>query len=1039
MKKLVCILLSLCSALVACNREDTDLPKKRRSTPSPRTTLPRVTNAQWVECTIVRPGGNPPAIPKARCAQPEPLQPCRTVEKGDRDGALALLGNPKCADMMIDEIQKHSGEDLAAAYYVRAQWKNDSGDLLMAWREANTLASRTKDDPRVLFNLALIQEQLGLRDLAATTWDRVVALDRSEWGKEARRHRDALNEKKDVWREDVLKEALKRGQRATVTRLVQRFPAESQEYFERYAGPELLADALFESGDPYARAIYDAAKNTQERRDFTAALAALHSPDSDPMLAETLFVKAKNPMVLTARFARAGSLYKNWRSPEALKFLPAVVAEARAKRYRDLLFRAETLLASVYADVAQYTEALAIYARYETSPNPHYAASALARRAITWHTLGDIDAAWNDVFRALMLLPRVTDLNTLTTTYGTASKVVHSAKHPGLALLYQEFGVRDATVAVKENPSDQTARVNYTAALRLRAETLLALGRIEDAGKDLERSRASLRLVSDENRDSVEFGIEELAAQIESESNPAAAARRLSVLIDKKGKENTTIFARLLFQRAAAYRLLGHHDLADADIDSALGVIRSEQNTFLSMRRRGELEQHWSEYFSRFLPFYHERIASHIDKGEHEAALVTAEHGKAFEPLHLLMQSQKTPKNFAPINTIADLNRLRATLPANTFIIQYAVLERSIVSWVISRDRIEYVPVPALPHDVSRWLENLRGAKNEGRQSTFERNLQAAYDGLIAAPWNTIKSKNPNTRIIIVPDGPMHGLPFSALAYRQNTKLRYFTQDAILSLAGSTSLYFYSVARDAEFGNERPTVLAVGDPLFLRDYPGAESLDPLPSAQKEALRLKDLYGSSTTTPLLREYATIPAFLERLRRSTIVHFGGHGIANEAQPGASMLLLAPSDADTGRLTAERLITEVPALQKTRLVVLAACSTAGGQPVGPEGVAALVRPFLAANVPAVVGSLWDVEDATTNRLLVSFHCHYRNGSDVAVALREAQLAMIRNDKPSFDWAPFQVIGYAASPHKDQNIELSCQDFLLGADGPRSQPERH
>ncbi|HEX2833108.1 MAG TPA: CHAT domain-containing protein [Thermoanaerobaculia bacterium] len=950
--------------------------------------------------------------------------------------------------MTIDEIQKHSGEDLAAAYYVRAQWKNDPGDLLMAWREANILASRSKDDPRVLFNLALIQEQLALSDLAAENWKRVVALDRSRWGNEAREHLDRLNAKKEVWREVELKNALERGQRATLTRLVQKFPAESQGYFESHAGPELLADVLFESGDPYARAIAEAAKNPGARADFDAALAALQAAHSDPEHAEAhfdeaeaLFVKAKNPMVLTARFARAAQLYTSYHSKEALKFLPTVVAEARAHGYRDLLFRAEILLATCYSDVAQYTEAFQIYKRYETSANPNYAASVLARRAITWHTLGDLDAAWNDVFRALILLPRVTDLITVGTTYGTASEVTQSAKHPELALNYQELGVRDATSAVRENPRDQSARINYTAALRLRAGALLALGRIEEAAHDLERSRASLKLVRDpKNRAALEFRIEELTAQIESKSNPAAAIRRLTVLIDNTEGENPTVYAGLLLRRAAAHRLENHHELADADIDAALAVIRSEQNTFLSMRNRGALEQLWSEYFSRFLPSYHERIASYLEKGEHEAALVTAEQAKAFEPLHLLMQSQKTPKGFAPINTIADLNRLRATLPANTFIIQYAVLERSVESWVISRDAPipSYVPLPASPQDVSRWLENLRKAKSEGNESSFQTNLKAAYDGLIAGPWSAIQKTDATPRIIIVPDGPMHGLPFSALAYRKGGKLRYLANDAIVSLDGSTSLYFYSVARDAEFRNQPPNVLAVGDPLFRRDYPGTESLHPLRHARQEATRLKDLYGPSTTL-LLGKDATIPAFLKGLRRNTIVHFGGHGIANETQPGASMLLLAPSGNDSGRLTAERLITEVLTLEQTRLVVLAACSTAGGQPVGPEGVAALVRPFLAANVPAVVGSLWDVEDATTNQLLVSFHCHYRNGSDVAVALREAQLAMIRDNKSSFDWAPFQVIGYAASPHKDQNIEFSCQDFLLGADGPRSQSERH
>src|SRR5205085_7297285 len=100
------------------------------------------------------------------------------------------------------------------------------------------------------------------------------------------------------------------------------------------------------------------------------------------------------------------------------------------------------------------------------------------------------------------------------------------------------------------------------------------------------------------------------------------------------------------------------------------------------------------------------------------------------------------------------------------------------------------------------------------------------------------------------------------------------------------------------------------------------------------------------------------------------------------------------------------------RTRLVVLSACSSAGGSFVGPQGLAPLVRPFIGANVPAVVGSLWDVNDASTKQLLVFFHCHYRHGDDVAVALRNAQLEMLRKDDSVMAWAAFQVVGYATSP---------------------------
>ena len=105
-----------------------------------------------------------------------------------------------------------------------------------------------------------------------------------------------------------------------------------------------------------------------------------------------------------------------------------------------------------------------------------------------------------------------------------------------------------------------------------------------------------------------------------------------------------------------------------------------------------------------------------------------------------------------------------------------------------------------------------------------------------------------------------------------------------------------------------------------------------------------------------------------------------------------------------------------------MLSACSSAGGLPIGPEGLAPLVRPLIAAGVPAVIGSLWDVNDATAETLLVSFHRHYRRGFDAAAAMQAAQIEMIRNTKkPGLQrplaWASFQVIGYSSSPYPRRN----------------------
>jgi len=157
-------------------------------------------------------------------------------------------------------------------------------------------------------------------------------------------------------------------------------------------------------------------------------------------------------------------------------------------------------------------------------------------------------------------------------------------------------------------------------------------------------------------------------------------------------------------------------------------------------------------------------------------------------------------------------------------------------------------------------------------------------------------------------------------------------------------------------------------------------------------------------------ATIDEFINRSKDNAIVHVAVHAVIDPRVPAHSSLYFSPS-----ALNAAQLLKRLKP-GRTRLVVLGACSSAGGLPVGPVGVGPFVRPLVANGVPAVIGSLWDVDDATAEQLLVSFHQHYRKGDDAAVAMQQAQIELLRNDsrglRSVLAWAPFQVIGHGASP---------------------------
>jgi CHAT domain-containing protein len=341
---------------------------------------------------------------------------------------------------------------------------------------------------------------------------------------------------------------------------------------------------------------------------------------------------------------------------------------------------------------------------------------------------------------------------------------------------------------------------------------------------------------------------------------------------------------------------------------------------------------------------------------------------------------------------------------------------------VLSRDGIKVFHQRAGKKEIEGWVARVNDAVDSGRSDLFAGAMRTVYAELFQAPLATVRGTEEN-RFVIIPDGPMHALPFAGL---QGTKReKYLIERGSIAIAGSTSLYLYARARDEQFSaTATPTAAIVGEPAI----DPRTGLSPLPYARREAEELGRLYEA---TPMLGSDATIARFLKAAKQSTIVHFAGHGVANSHSPWHSMLLLTPQGKDAGELTAEVLMRELSKLERTRLVVLGACKSAGGPPIGPEGVAPLVRPLIAANVPAVVGTLWDVKDATAKDLLVSFHRHYRNGADVATALRNAQLGLLRNKRPAVTWAAFQVIGHAASPYaRSAALEDNYNDHLRTED---------
>lgn len=1074
MKKLALVIIALCS-FVRCH-EDTDTKKPAVWV---RPVEPRLTGASgWQPCAAFLTQGH--IVPEARCGdvQPAPHEECDEIVGDTTDAVRLLAERPACTDAAIAFLTPAAGRDprfmsdLSAAYYVRAQRTDNPADFLDALTAADAALAKSPLLAAARFNRALAQEALGLTEDALDSWNELLETERGEWAAEARRHRNELARRRvsdaaSQWTRSLrrLPAALQAGNRAAVAKLIEPAPGAAVAYLENVLLPQWADEP---SADHLRRArlfAEELSRITQDRY-ATDAIAAIdraagnpavwtalregHRAFRDARSAEEAFGVAKaaaayekaagllasggSPVQGTAALGHAVAINLD-DLPRALSLLDPIERQAYNAGHRHLLARIRATRGFLLHWQGRFIESIAAcelaLADYRSLHDEEGVAITYSRLSGTWRTVGEHGLAWRNAYQAMRRASRIVNLKERHLLLGENAMSALALQRPRIALRYQERAVeliRDELTAVSPDRLDRIAhlKANLVRAFRERARIYLELHDPEQATRDLDESK---RLEETDRGDPVLADMRKRTAEVRGQlllpTNPTAAAQWFGHGIAlTAGDEFRTFRASLLAQRADAYRRSGRNVEAKADLRAALAELRTEERHIVD-RPLGEGEELWGSYFSRFQDTYRNLIRQLAEDGQWEEAFAYAEKARAFEPLHRVLQSEFAPPPFRKLmaggETIG-IAKIRASLPAGAVLLEYCVLDDRTYVWIISRDGFEHRMLPgATGKDIQRWTDALQSAARRNDAAAFERGLLAPYAELIAPVFQTIATMQPGTppdRLIVIPDGAMRGLPIAAL--RDPVTMRYLVEDVTVSFAGSTSLYLFSLARDAALPSSGPpSLLLVGNPAFDPALAFAWNMRPLPGAERE---VKAIRKESPGAELLRgAEATVPRFLERAPHYEIVHVAAHAIANPQQPTRSMLLMAPSPGEPGTLDAQRLLTRLK-LQKTRLVVLSACSSAGGLPVGPEGVAPLVRPFLVSGVPAVVGSLWNVDDATAETLLVSFHRNYRQGSDAAEALRAAQLDLLRNTKPGHDepvltWAAFQVIGQASSPFAAQH----------------------
>jgi len=212
-------------------------------------------------------------------------------------------------------------------------------------------------------------------------------------------------------------------------------------------------------------------------------------------------------------------------------------------------------------------------------------------------------------------------------------------------------------------------------------------------------------------------------------------------------------------------------------------------------------------------------------------------------------------------------------------------------------------------------------------------------------------------------------------------------------IPSASTLVYLKTDRPSKVG----TLLALGNPDL--DNPSYD----LPNAQVEAVNVAALFPASKA--LVRQDASKTAIKELGSGFSMLHFATHGKFNSDDPLASGLYLAKGTEADGVLSVADLYT---LRFDADLVTLSACETGLGKVANGDDVIGLTRGFLYAGARSIVASLWEVDDAATEQLMLSFYGNLQT-HDKREALRLAQINTRANYPDPMYWAAFQIVGKA------------------------------
>jgi len=879
--------------------------------------------------------------------------------------------------------------DLASAYYERCLASGQKQDCAWALQRLNEQLAKNRGDRILLFNRALALESLQLLHEAEQDWRSYLALDpEGRWADEAKRHLRALEERKKqsslYWRGSPAAYSIEAAMDLALVNAVSacRNTNGNCDSAATAANAQLASKLLSQHSDPW---LGEVLRNMHDRstRQGAGALAKAIQADSKGDFASTqvslrealqrLNGSDNRAAVLRAAAERVYLLHR-WHDEQhcfkaARQIEPSIERNhflwlagfvheeaagclAAEEQFRDA--RQEALQAGEFAEKGRYAE---------------LALRVQGLRASIEHEIGNFGEVWN------------IDVAGLEQWWSGRHLPLRAYQfYMDLCLSAREQGLPSIALAMAREAEIQAVAARHDLAERFAV---------------LEHARAAL--------DVHEWG---------EAQQTFAKADALSANADMSYQ------AEVQMGLAQLNTIHRQFQLAESRLNNVAGFVQSTGNAPLSLEwieaaadiaaKRQQWQKHdtWLRVLVSLANAGAASLSSEADRVRWESTIESAHRSLAaglwrgnrqMDALAVLEQMRGAYREakatravqnlWVPWTGEAALAR-RLVQEDSGPVICYATIDGAIRIWLYGNGSIHWASSSLADNAVEAIATRLSEQSADPRSSVRE--IRGDSRRLYSALISPIQAWLPRTgRLIVEADRGLWAVPWEMLEGPDGEKL---VQRFHIALSPGYE-YRKSSNIGASIRRESAALLLI---------PPAQPGEPvLPDLDTEEISFRKYF----LRPAIFRGPSAPwqELAQQLGRSEVIHYAGH---SSVWRGHTMLEL-PGGVGLPHATA----VSCSNLQRCRLVVLSACSTAGRSPDQVLGPESLVRPFLACGVPYVIATRWPIDSATAAQTADLFYSHLLRGLRPAAALQQAliQLSTQRETEHPFYWAGFTLFGSA------------------------------